>query len=108
MPYTLAFPIQLPVTGIITNAANIETPLEFEVHDVTGSLQALVSGTYTVEIRDQAGALVATLNWTAAGRQRVTVDPLHRIPDSGALRFDVTGVGVGAVGPYVTVWARAG
>lgn len=101
------FPIVVQLPLSITPAAiRIPTPTALEVIGISGSLQALTSGSFRVDLRDQADALVGSIAWAGSGSQRVNIDR-HSVPDGGELVFNVASVGLGSVGCYVTVWCRA-
>ena len=111
MPQVLPFnTTQLTTVGALESAALIHTPAALDIIEFSGSLRNLISGTFSVELRDQDGALISTLEWTSAGLGLVvnTIDPAYTIPANGHLRIDVTGVGVGAGSCYVTTWALSG
>jgi len=113
MPDIALFPVtvNLPLVAL-TNVARVTLPIpeimqQAQLINVSGSLSTLTSGTVTVEVRRKAGALLATLSWTAPGDQ--IVDGLTDILDqpNGGPRFDVTAIGVGALNCYVTAWFAA-
>jgi hypothetical protein len=108
------FPVSvfLPVTAIGINVARVTLPVphmmqQAQLIQISGSLQALTTGPFTVEVRRKAGALLATLTWNAAGDQ--IIEALNDIFDqpNGGPRFDVTALGVGALNCYVTAWFAA-
>jgi hypothetical protein len=108
------FPVSvgLPVTAIGINVARVTLPIpqimqQAQLIHISGSLQALTTGPFTVEVRRKAGALLATLTWNAAGDQ--IIEALNDIFDqpNGGPRFDVTAIGVGALNCYVTAWFAA-
>jgi len=103
--------VNLPLI-VLVSTARVTLPIpqimqQAQLINVSGSLSTLTSGTVTIEVRRKAGALLATLNWTAAGDQ--IVDGLTDIFDqpNGGPRFDVTAIGVGALNCYVTAWFAA-
>jgi hypothetical protein len=82
-------------------AASVPVPAELEIISVVGSLQALTSGPFVARVRDGSGNIVALLTWGGPGVQ--SVDPItSRVDDS--LNFDITDMGTGAAGCYITVW----
>ena len=96
--------LSLPTAGVLSPAARIKLSNQVELIDVTGFLQALTSGPFSVELRI-AGVTFATLDWNAAGL--VNGNILLNNPDSlDIIGFFVTGVGVGALNCYVTLWVR--
>lgn len=97
--------VQLPL-AITVSAVRIPTPSALEVIFVSGSLQALISGTFQINVKDDLGNTLGSLSWSSSGSQKSSIARLP-IPDGGELVFDVASVGIGAVGCYVTVWAVA-
>lgn len=104
--------VALPIVAL-TSAALVPFPIPERINYVellswSVGLQALTSGTYTVELRRLvSGALLSTIGVTAAGQAGVvTRDDLKVVFDlpNAGIRLDVTGLGVGAVGANATVW----
>lgn len=112
------YPVIVPVPTDILSGDVIHIPLdgipkESWVYSVKGFLQKLQAGPFTVELRDMMdGALIATLNWLAAGdsvadgkRQGDPVDSTVRGIGSG-IKVGVTSTGIGAAGCTLVIWMR--
>jgi len=106
VPSLIPFVVQLPLA--VTVAA-IRTPVESatRIISISGSLQALLSGTFQVDVKDDLGNLIGSLVWTAAGLQSIRIDDGTSVLAGGYLSFDVASIGVGALGCYVTIWGQA-
>lgn len=99
--------VEVPTAAILTQAVRLPFYEEAEIVQVSGHLRGITLGTFTVEVRDQDGNLVATLSWTAAGVQKVLLEaPLPVIPHDGYVQYNVTSIGIGAVGCQMTLWGR--
>src|SRR5207249_7621207 len=100
--------VQVPVSGLLIGAADLAIPQDMDIIAVNGSLQALVSGPFTVEVRRSSdSALIATVNWAALGKVvSLLATPFLRIFSGDSLRFDVTKLGVGALNCYILVWGQ--
>jgi hypothetical protein len=92
--------VWIPIT-LNDPAARVPVPAELEIISVVGSLQALTTGPFVARVRDGNGSVVATLTWGGPGVQSVAPDT-SRVSDE--LNFDITNMGTGAAGCYITVW----
>lgn len=103
--YTYPILVQLPIVAL-SPAVSIPLPYNVEAEMIVGFLQALTSGTYSVDVLSGRGSLLGTVSFSAAGTQ--TVIPSDRPQVSDRIDFNVTGIGVGASGAYVAVWVTSG
>ena len=113
MPLTFApIVIPLPILAAI-NSTLISFPIpgrvsRMELLSLSLMVQTIVSGTFTVECRRLvAGTLLDTISVTAAGPGGLTVhDQLQHVFDlaNAGLRLDVTSIGTGVVGAFITAW----
>jgi hypothetical protein len=101
MPFLVPITVQLPL-AISAAVVQVPLPATMTVFQIAGSLQALASGTFQVDVRNGAGDLLGSLLWSAAGRQIARF--LREIAVDDFLSFDVVSIGIGALGSYVTVW----
>lgn len=105
MSFMMPFTVNLPITSG-ADAAKIHTPTALEVQEISGSLNTLALGTLSVIVKDQDDAEIGQLDFTTGDTDPVlTIDPAYAIPAGGYLVYDIGGIGVGALGLYVTVWA---
>lgn len=98
------FPINVWLPIAVQDAvASVTLPEAQEIARITGSLQALSSGTLVTRVRDEAGNLIGTLSWSSAGNRSVVA---ASFPSTTRLDFDITSAGTGAVGLYISVWCN--
>jgi hypothetical protein len=98
------FPVSVWLPIVVGDGvAKVDLPETQEVIRITGSLQALTSGTLVMRVRDIAGNLVGTLSWSSAGTRSVQA---ITFVETTRLDFDITAIGTGADGLYVSVWCN--
>ncbi|WP_333674847.1 hypothetical protein [Glutamicibacter sp.] len=108
--------VTIPTSGIMAGAAHwplTDIPESFSIFSISGYLRVLVSGTFTVTLRDMKDApnlLFGQIDFTAAGDFKGTFplggsEYILQGPTSG-IRFSVPNVGVGALDCIVTVYGR--
>ena len=86
------------------NVARVVSIDECRIRELSGSLRALVSGTFSLEVANlTTGEVLGTLSWTAAGVEKLSLDAF--VPDGEGLRVGVNTLGVGAVDCFLTIWA---
>jgi hypothetical protein len=101
--------VGIPTSAILTRVVRI--PLgahaivqSLRIMRIEGSLQAIASGTFSIDIMDMHdNSVFATLSWTVQGVQFTALDYLMNQDDSG-IRIDVTSIGVGAIDCFLIIW----
>lgn len=102
IPIVVAIPV-LVLAGAVT--IPVMEGLELEIMEISGFLQALVVGPFSIRLRSGGGAL-GILSWAGAGTQTISPPLVSKI--SGQIDFDVTAVGLGASGCTVVIWCSTG
>lgn len=104
----LVFP--LPALSVQAELARISLPVAVEVSQLAGavaaSLRALTSGTVTITLKNNAGQLIATLVWTAAGMATVTRGSVTTVAAGDVIHVGATGIGSGAADCFLTLWLK--
>lgn len=101
-------PVMVPLTSLTVSddIANLPlfdavTILQFSV-----SARAYTSGTYVVNLKNNAGTVLATLNVTASGVTTAGSITVPAVAKSDRIRIGISGAGVGGADFTVTIWMR--
>lgn len=100
------FPIVLVVPTVNLAASVLRIPVYQvgSIYKVAGNLRALVSGTFTVELRKNS-TLVDTLSWSSSGLIEHDIAD-EDFDDGDIIRIDVGGtLPVGANDCTITLWS---
>lgn len=109
---TMPFVLQVDTAAIVGGSVKVpvgNVARRVHIFHVTAYLQALVSGTFGLELRDMADdTLIKDFSWAGSpGLHQENVDPAYVMEgQTSGFKIDVTGLGIGANRCTVTVWTR--
>lgn len=103
VPITASFPTILAVGDILQI---VLPPIAGMVlGQLSVGVRGITSGTATMQMKNAAGTVLASLGITAAGTMTTTPSPTP-ISSSDSLRFGFTGIGIGLIDVTVCQWVR--
>lgn len=100
-------PLLTAVTDIVVVPFPVAADLLSVAAPISGNLEALTAGTFTIDVKNNAGTIFATLTWTAAGAATISARNVSTIAAGDSLHVNVSSGGTAPLGASVTIWWRS-